>query len=112
MQASSHPLAKPKVANGFRLGALKIEPSAGEAAGPGGTEKLDPKVMDVLVMLAERPGQVVLREDLLARIWPNVVVTDEALSRCIYELRRQLSLAAGGAKFGSSSRRFPSAATG
>ena len=64
-------------------------------------------------MLAERAGQVVLREDLLARIWPNVVVTDEVLSRCIYELRRQLSLAAGWRlRFGSSSRRFPSAATG
>ena len=90
------PPATPNLANGFRLGALKIDPNTGEAAGPGGTEKLDPKVMDVFVALAESAGHVVLREDLLARIWPNVVVTDEALSRCIYELRRQLSLAAGG----------------
>ena len=66
-----------------------------ERRGPGGAEKLDPKVMDVLVMLAEHAGQVVSRDDLLARIWPDVVVTDEVLSRCIYELRRQLSQAAG-----------------
>ncbi len=84
---------------GFQLGELRIDPKAGEAAGPGGSEKLDPKVIDVLVMLAQNPRQVVLREDLLARLWPNVVVTDEVLSRCIYELRKQLSLAGGSERY-------------
>ena len=79
----------------FRLGPLTIDPRAGEAAGPGGVVKLDPKVMGVLVMLAEKAGQVVLRADLLDRLWPGVIVTDESLSRCIYELRRQLGQAAG-----------------
>ena len=81
--------------NPFRLGPLTIDPRAGEAAGPGGVVKLDPKVMGVLVMLAEKAGQVVLRTDLLDRLWPGVIVTDESLSRCIYELRRQLGQAAG-----------------
>lgn len=84
---------------GFQLGTLRIDPKACEAAGPGGLERLDPKVMDVLVMLAQHAGDVVLREDLLARLWPNVVVTDEALSRCIYELRRQLSQAGGSPRY-------------
>lgn len=79
----------------FRLGPLTIDPRTGEAAGPGGVVKLDPKVMGVLVMLAQNAGHVVLRSDLLERLWPGVVVTDESLSRCIYELRRQLSQAAG-----------------
>jgi TolB-like protein/DNA-binding winged helix-turn-helix (wHTH) protein/predicted negative regulator of RcsB-dependent stress response len=83
----------------FQLGALRVDPRAGEACGPGGRERLDPKVMDVLVMLAQHTGQVVLREDLLARLWPNVVVTDEVLSRCIYELRRQLSQAGGSERY-------------
>ena len=84
------------VENPFRLGPLTIDPRAGEAAGPGGVVKLDPKVMSVLVMLAQNAGQIVLRADLLDRLWPGVIVTDESLSRCIYELRRQLSQAAGG----------------
>lgn len=79
----------------FQLGEFRIDPSSGELEGPGGREKLDPKVMDVFVELARHSGQVVLREDLLARLWPRVVVTDEVLSRCIYELRRQLALAGG-----------------
>lgn len=81
--------------SGFRLGPLTIDPRAGETTGPAGTEKLDPKVMGVLLVLADHAGQVVSRETLLARVWPGVVVTDEALSRCIYELRRQLGAAAG-----------------
>ena len=55
--------------------------------------------MDVLVVLAENAGHVVLREDLLARLWPNLVVTDDALSRCLYELRRQLSHAGGDERY-------------
>ena len=64
----------------FQLGEFRIDPSSGELEGPGGREKLDPKVMDVFVELARHSGQVVLREDLLARLWPRVVVTDEVLS--------------------------------
>jgi TolB-like protein/DNA-binding winged helix-turn-helix (wHTH) protein/Flp pilus assembly protein TadD len=81
--------------SGFQLGALRIDPQDGQVAGPGGREKLDPKVMDVLLMLAQRAGHIVLREDLLAKLWPNMIVTDDVLSRCIYELRRQLSQAGG-----------------
>jgi TolB-like protein/DNA-binding winged helix-turn-helix (wHTH) protein/Tfp pilus assembly protein PilF len=79
--------------SGFRLDQLTVEPSAGAVTGPGGLSKLDPKVMDVLVMLAQHAGRVVMREDMLSRLWPDAVVTDESLSRCIYELRRQLTIA-------------------
>ncbi len=80
---------------GFELGTIRIDPRSGGASGPGGVVKLDPKVMAVLVVLAEHASQVVSREVLLSRIWPGVIVGDEVLSRCIYELRRQLNQAAG-----------------
>ena len=85
--------------SGFRLDQVTVEPTTGVVTGPGSREKLDPKVMDVLVMLAEHAGRVVMREDMLARLWPQSVVTDESLSRCIYELRRQLSLAGGDERY-------------
>ena len=85
--------------SGFRLGQLMVEPTTGVVTGPGGREKLDPKVMDVLVMLAQHAGRVVMREEMLSRLWPDSVVTDESLSRCIYELRRQLSLAGGDERY-------------
>lgn len=87
------------LAQGFALEALRVEPAAGLVSGAGGRESLDPKVMDVLVHMAEHAGQVVLRDDLLARLWPNAVVTDDALTRCFYELRRALAQASGDERY-------------
>ena len=44
--------------------------------------------MQVLEVLAETPNQVVSREQLVARVWPGVFVTDDVLHRAIRELRR------------------------
>ena len=44
--------------------------------------------MQVLVYLAERAGQVVTRAALLDDLWPDVFVTENALSRCISQLRK------------------------
>ena len=79
----------------FRLGDLRVDPQTGDVTGPGCRVQLDPKVMGVLAILAERAGQVVPREELISRLWPDVVVTDDALSRCLYDLRRKLAAAGG-----------------
>ena len=81
--------------SGFHLGEVTIDPGCGTASGPGGNCHLDPKVMDVLVCLAMAGGELVSREMLMRQIWGDVIVTDFALSRCIYQLRKQLSQAAG-----------------
>jgi DNA-binding winged helix-turn-helix (wHTH) protein/TolB-like protein/cytochrome c-type biogenesis protein CcmH/NrfG len=54
------------------------------------TVRLEPKVMQVLMALAGRAGQAVSREELLAGVWPGVVVGDEALTQSIIKLRRAL----------------------
>jgi TolB-like protein/DNA-binding winged helix-turn-helix (wHTH) protein/Flp pilus assembly protein TadD len=85
--------------HGFELEGLQVSPLTGEVSGPGGIAQLDPKVMAVLVLMAEHPGEVMLREDLVSRLWVNVVVSDDALTRCFYELRRHLSLAGGDERY-------------
>jgi Tol biopolymer transport system component/DNA-binding winged helix-turn-helix (wHTH) protein len=79
----------------FRLAELTIDSIAGEVRGPVGSAQLDPKVMDVLLALVRQRGELVLREELLSEIWGGTVVGDDALSRCIYQLRRQLAVAGG-----------------
>ncbi len=83
----------------FQLEELRIDPKAGEVVGPGGREQLDPKVMGVLEFMARHAGRVVSRDELLAQLWPNAVVTDDALTRCFYELRRHLSQAGGSERY-------------
>lgn len=80
----------------FHLGELAIDPAAGVMAGPAGREQLDPKVMQVLVVLARQAGEVVPRQALLEQVWPGVVVGDDVVWRCIYHLRRHLRQAGGG----------------
>lgn len=67
-----------------------VDPREGTVVGPGGRVRLAPKVMEVLVALAEHPGRVVSREELLDTVWPGLVVTEHTLSRCIYQLRHEL----------------------
>ncbi|MBL37992.1 MAG: hypothetical protein CMP07_06245 [Xanthomonadales bacterium] len=46
--------------------------------------------MQVLVELASRPDRVVTRRHLEDVVWPGMIVTDDALSRCIYQLRQTI----------------------
>lgn len=67
-----------------------VDPREGTVAGPGGEVRLEPKVMAVLEVLSDHAGRVVSRDELLDAVWPNVVVTEHTLSRCIYQLRHEL----------------------
>jgi len=56
----------------------------------GGEIQLRPKSFAVLTYLAERPGQMVSKDELMNAIWGEVVVTDGALTQCILDIRRAL----------------------
>src|SRR2546421_3541448 len=51
---------------------------------------LSPKAFDVLAHLAGRPDQLVSKGQLLARVWPDVVVSDASVKVCIREIRKAL----------------------
>jgi DNA-binding winged helix-turn-helix (wHTH) protein len=79
-----------------------LDEREGTVTGPGGSLRLEPRVMAVLTELARHHGRVVSRQELLDTIWPDVVVTEYTLNRCIYRLRRALDGVAGnGAGAGS-----------
>lgn len=52
------------------------------------TVHLEPKIMQVLVRLAESAGKVVTRDSLLESIWEGTFVSDDVLTRSIVELRK------------------------
>ncbi|RFP70227.1 hypothetical protein DZK26_00410 [Wenzhouxiangella sp. 15190] len=74
--------------NGFRLREWRVEPQQNRISGPDGEIRLTPRTMDVLVLLAERAGKVVGRDEFSERVWSPTVVSDDALTGCIAELRR------------------------
>lgn len=72
----------------FGLGAAEIRPATREVIVEGRREMLEPRVMQVLVALARRRGEVVSRDDLIMSCWAGRVVGDDAINRCIARVRR------------------------
>ena len=53
--------------------------------------ELRPKSFDVLRYLVENAGRLVPKDELIRTVWPNVIVADEALARCISDVRSALN---------------------
>ncbi len=85
MTTTAIDLAKEK---DFQLGAAVVRPSTREIALGSDIEVLEPRVMQVLVALAQNSDAVVSKDDLLERCWHGRLVGEDALHRCISKLRR------------------------
>jgi DNA-binding winged helix-turn-helix (wHTH) protein/tetratricopeptide (TPR) repeat protein len=62
--------------------------------GPSGSVTIEPRVMQVLLALADARGAVLSRDDLMRLCWRGMVVGEDAVNRTIAEIRR-LSRATG-----------------
>ena len=60
---------------------------------------LTPKVFDILLTLVENSGQVVSKDDLMKRVWPNTFVEEGNLTQNISLLRKALGESPGGVQF-------------
>jgi transcriptional activator of cad operon len=74
----------------FQVGAWRVNREACALHGPDGEQRVEPKVMDLLCLLAEHPGRVLSRERIMDALWPGLVVGDDALARTLSKLRQAL----------------------
>ncbi|MBL8559034.1 MAG: winged helix-turn-helix domain-containing protein [Hyphomonadaceae bacterium] len=73
----------------FSLGALEISPSACRVRRPDGAEeRVEARVMEVLVVLARAEGRTVTRDQLIEACWEGRAVSDDAVTRVIAKLRQ------------------------
>ena len=79
----------------FHLGLLEVSPPTCVVTWPGGRKVLQPRVMQVLVMLAHACGAVVSRDALIAECWDGRVVGEDAITRVMVQLRRLAQLTDG-----------------
>jgi DNA-binding winged helix-turn-helix (wHTH) protein/TolB-like protein len=75
----------------FSVGSLLARPAAREIEIEGRVEMIEPRVMQVLTVLARRRGDVVSRDQLVESCWSGRVVGDDAITRCIAKVRRLCS---------------------
>ena len=71
----------------FRVGPWLVRPSLNTISQNGTSNRVEPKIMGVLVCLAEHTGEVVPKEKLLQAVWPDTFVSDDVLKRSVSELR-------------------------
>src|SRR5438067_8040964 len=71
----------------FRLAEWTVQPRLNTLIANGQAVHIEPKVMQVLICLADA-GDVVSKEQLIEKVWSDTYVTDDVLTRCISELRK------------------------
>jgi DNA-binding winged helix-turn-helix (wHTH) protein len=76
-----------------------LDPTSGRLLRDGETIHLRPRTWKVLCYLAERPGRLVTKDDLLAAVWSDAVVSEGTLSNSIRELRAALDDDAQSARY-------------
>jgi eukaryotic-like serine/threonine-protein kinase len=76
----------------IRFGIFEVDLQAGELRRQGYKVKLQEQPFQVLVLLLERPGEVVTREELQKKLWPADTFVDfeRGLNRAINKLREAL----------------------
>jgi TolB-like protein len=74
----------------LQIGDLRVDPALDEISRNGQTTKLERKAMQLLLCLAEHPGNVISVEELLDRVWKDVVVGIDSVYAAIAALRRAL----------------------
>lgn len=72
----------------FWVADWKVEPSLGRLSRGQNSVKVEPKVMTVLVCLAQTAGDVISREQLEAAAWEGMVVGYDSLASTIIKLRK------------------------
>ena len=72
------------------IGPWQLWTRSGELIGPNESVRLEPKVLELLVLLAERADDVVSRDAIIDRLWPDTVVGEDTLARTVSKLRKAL----------------------
>ena len=74
----------------FRFDAFELDAQRRTLRRSGADVELRPLAFDALGFLVRHAGRVVTKDELIAAIWPGLVVTDDSITRCISDIRRAL----------------------
>ncbi len=74
----------------YRFGPFVIDPVAYRLVRDGAALSVSPKVFDLLLMFVREPSRLLTKEEIFRVLWPDVAVTDNALTQVVSELRQAL----------------------
>ena len=71
----------------FWLGGLFVSPSGARVRTANGEQRVEPRVMEVLVVLVRQAGRTVTRDQLIDACWGGRIVSDDAVNRVLAQVR-------------------------
>jgi TolB-like protein/DNA-binding winged helix-turn-helix (wHTH) protein/tetratricopeptide (TPR) repeat protein len=74
----------------FRFDVFELDTQRRTLRRSGADVELRPLAFDALAHLVRHAGHVVTKDELIAAVWPGLVVTDDSIARCISDIRRAL----------------------
>src|SRR5262245_29175424 len=74
----------------YEFGPFRLDLEQRLLSDEGETVILAPKVFETLVLLIEKKGQLVTKEDMMKTLWPNRYVEEANLTQNIFMLRKIL----------------------
>ncbi len=75
----------------FQFGAWRVDPASGVLLGDGGKEaRLEPKLMDLLLLFAGSGGRVLSKDEIVEAAWEGRAIGDDTLAAAVSRLRRAL----------------------
>src|SRR4030095_7332838 len=74
----------------YKFGPFRLDPAKRDLLRDGEIVPLPPKVLDLLQVLVENNGEIVEKEELMSRVWPDSFVEEGNLSVNIFALRKAL----------------------
>lgn len=74
----------------FRFGSFVLDPATFRLWSVRGDTALSPKAIDLLLMFVEQPARLFTKDEIFRLLWPDVAVTDNALTQVVSEIRRAL----------------------
>src|SRR5688572_14225248 len=83
----------------FQFDSVEVRPHAFQVLRDGIALPLEPKAVRLLLYLIENRGRAVGKDELLTAVWSDTAVTDNALTRVVAQLRRELGDAARNPRF-------------
>src|SRR5579862_6982264 len=52
--------------------------------------QIEPRTFRLLVFLIENPGRALSKDEIMAAVWPDAVVSDNSLARAVTQIRKAL----------------------
>lgn len=74
----------------YRFGPFTVDASSYRLLRGADVVPLSPKIIDLLLYLVARQSALVPKDELFTALWPDVAVTDNALTQAVSELRQAL----------------------